>query len=164
MTIQELEQQVGIILNHLMVSSRKINLMKGMSIQFLIEDFGVIVCCINRMDYTQVGDAVSDEYEGWRKVFISTQDDLREAKYEIIWSLMRGGYMKWLRMTYPRQIRNVLIGVDNLGKRIIDERLRIWKDRPMHKFWIEDNKFVQQNGILQELARDPGFFDYMPEE
>lgn len=163
MEMQELEDRIGVILNHFFLAYKKINLMKGMSIQFLIEDFGVVVCCINRMDYTQVDSAISDEYAGWRKVFISTQDDLQEARYEILWALMRSGYMKWLRMTYPRQIKNVLMGTDTLGKRIIEERLRIWNDNPMFSYWINDNKYVLQNGILPELSRDPGFFDYMPE-
>jgi hypothetical protein len=72
--------------------------------------------------------------------------------------------MKWLRYTYPRQIRNVLLGHDNLGQSIIKERLRIWNDRAKFKYFIEDNKVALKNGVHTELTNDPSFFDYMPEE
>ena len=163
MEMQELEDRISVTLTHLFVSYKVVNVMRGMSVQFLIEDFGTIVCCINRLDYRQVQDKLATDYEGWRTVYVSTQDDLTEVRYEILWALMRSGYMKWLRMTYPQQMKNVLVGTENLGTRIIKERLRLWGDRPRNSFWIEDNEFVLANGILQEYSRDPGFFDYMPE-
>jgi hypothetical protein len=77
---------------------------------------------------------------------------------------MRGGYMKWLRTAYPRQMKNTLMGVDNLGNKILQERLRIWANRDKYKYLIADTKSVLNYGILRELAHDPGFFDHMPEE
>jgi hypothetical protein len=61
-------------------------------------------------------------------------------------------------------VKNVLMGPDNLGQRIIDERLRIWGDQPKYRFLVEDNKIVRINGLLREFTRDQGFFDYMPED
>lgn len=163
MEIQELEDRAEVMLRHFFVSFRKASLMRGMSIQFIIDDFGLIVCCINRMDYKQVDDSLATNFGDWRKVFIATTDDVNEKKYEVLWALMRGGYMRWMRINYPRQVRNILNGPDNLGHRIIEERLRIWGDKPKNSFWIEDNKDVLRVGILSELSRDPGFFDHMPE-
>jgi len=163
MEMQELEDRVGVMLTHLFVDYKIVNVMKGMSVQFIIEDFGTIVSCVNRLDYKQVQDKLTTDYNGWRVVYISTQDDLDEARYEVLWALMRSGYMRWLRMAYPRQMKNVLMGIDNLGARIIKERLRLWADKPRNSFWINENEYVLANGILQEYSRDPGFFDYMPE-
>jgi len=162
--MQALEDSVVIMLNQFRVTSRKTALAKGLSVQFVVEDFGLIVCCINRLDYTQVNSAVNEHFDGWRLVFISTKDDILEKKYEVLWGLMRGGYMKWLRYQLPRQVRSVLLGPDNLGNRIIEERLRIWNDKPKFKYLIEDNQVALRNGVLRELTNDPSFFDYMPEE
>jgi hypothetical protein len=163
-TMEDLETQIAIMLRHFFVANRKVVLMKGVSVQFIVKDFGLIVCGINRLDYAQVNDKIEDNYPGWRTIYISSQDNLAEKKLEILWSLMRGGYMKWLRLTYPRQMRSVLMGPDNLGTRIIEERLRIWDDRPKFAYYIQDNRDVLRNGILREYTQDPGFFDYMPEE
>lgn len=163
MDIQELEVQISIMLRHFFLSFKTASFMRGASIQLIVEDFGLVICCIDRLDYKQVDDHANTEYKGWRKVFVSTTDDLTEKRYEILWALMRGGYMRWLRSAHPRQIKNVLVGADNLGRKIIEERLRIWNGKPKFSFWIADNEFVLANGILSELARDPGFFDHMPE-
>lgn len=162
--IQELEENTAIMLSHFKVAIKKIALVRGSSVQFLVEDFGLIVCCIHRLDYGQISSAVHDKFPGWRLVFISVNDNIIEKRYEVLWALMRCGYMKWLRLTFPRQTKNILLGPDNLGQRIINERLRIWNDKPKFKYLIEDNKVALANGSRRELADDPGFFDYMPEE
>ena len=164
MLLSELETQVTIILNQLHVSSTKSNLLRGVASQFMVEDFGVLVCCINRMDYSQVNNVVIDHFKDWRPIYITTNDNLLEAKYKILWVLMRGGYMKWLRYTFPRQVKNVLNGPENLGQKIIEERLRLWAGKPKYKFLIEDNMGVLKSGVMRELTSDPSFFDYMPEE
>jgi hypothetical protein len=164
MNLTELEEHVSIMLNQLRVKYRKLSLMKGVSSQLIVDDFGLIICCINRVDYAQVNEAVSDQFKGWRAVFVTTNDNLSIKKNEVLWSLMRGGYMKWLRYTFPRQIKNVLNGPDDLGRKIIEERLRIWGEKPKYKFLVEDNREAFRSGILRELTNDPSFFDYMPEE
>lgn len=163
MDLTELEVHINTILNSFFLKFKKTNIIRGVSVQFIVEDFGIIVCGINRVDYAQVDDAINNQYAGWRVVYITTNDNILEKKYEVLWALMRGGYMRWLRFSFPRQVKNILIGQDNLGNRIIDERLRIWNDKPKFKFLIEENKFVKQNGLLREYNIDPGFFDYMPE-
>ena len=162
-TMQELEEDVALMLNQFRVSVRRTT-MKDTSVQFVVDDFGLIICCIDRLDYTQIDDIVSNKFEGWRAVFISTSDSMTEKRYEVLWALIRCGYMKWLRYSFPRQVKNVLAGHDNLGQRIIEERLRIWNDKPKFKYLIDDNKVALKNGVRLELSNDPSFFDFMPEE
>ncbi len=164
MQLSELEDHVAITLNQLHVTHKKMSVMRGSSTQFMVDDFGLVVCCINRVDYAQVNDAVVEQFKGWRTVYITTNDDITEMKYRILWALMRGGYMKWLRYNFPRQVKNTLNGTDNLAQLIIKERLRLWGDNPKYRFFVEDNKVALRNGILRELTSDPSFFDYMPEE
>ena len=164
MDLNELDDHIAIMLINFMVEFKKINLVRGISSQFIISDFGVIVCCINRADYSQVKDAIVGQFDHWRVVYITTNDNILEKKYDILWALIKSGYMKWLRYNYPRQVRNLLTGVENLGQRIIDERLRIWGNKPKYRFFVEDNKLVLRNGISRELTNDPSFFDYIPEE
>lgn len=164
MELMELEEHASIMLNNFRVKHRKINLVRGISSQLIVDDFGLIVCCINRVDYTQVNDAVTGQFKDWRTVFVTTNDNMIETKYLVLWSLMRGGYMKWLRYTYPRQLKGILNGPDDLGRRILEERLRIWADRPKYIYLANDNRVAFKNGIMRELTDDPSFFDYMPEE
>lgn len=165
MSIKNLEVDITIMLTQFRVQFRSFNITgKDRSIQFSVEDFGLIVCCIDRYDYVQIKDLMLDRFKGWRLCFVTIGDNMLEKRYQILWDLMRCGYMKWLRYTYPRAIKNVLVGPDNLGQKIIEERLRIWADRPKYKYLIEDNKVALKNGVSRELTNDPSFFDYMPEE
>lgn len=164
MELQELDIHIRVMLNTFMVSSKKVNMLKNLAVIFLIEDFGTIVCGINRTDYGQIDSVIEEQFKNWRRVYITTQEDVSKKRYDILWELMRGGYIKWLRTTYPRQIKNTLTGPDSLGNKILHERLRIWAEHPKYKYLIEDTKSVLKYGLLRELAHDPGFFDYMPEE
>ena len=164
MDLQEIESHIVIMLKTLLLNSKKISILKNVSIAFLIEDFGTIVCGINRTDYSQVEMILEEKFKGWRRVYITTQDDVVKKKYDVVWELMRGGYMKWLRTTYQRKLKNILIGVDDLGGKILKERLRIWAGRAKYRYLIEDTESVLKYGMFRELAHDPGFFDHMPEE
>lgn len=164
MDLGELESNISTMLNQFMLRFRKFTILKGVSTHFVVEDFGLIVCCINRVDYAQVSDSLNEQFKDYRFFYVTTNDNIMEIKYKILWDLMRSGYMKWLRYKFPRQVRNVINGPDNLGQKIIEERLRIWADRPKFRFLIEDNNAVLKTSILRELANDPSFFDYMPEE
>jgi hypothetical protein len=164
MDLKELEDYISIMLSQLRVTSKKLNLIRGISTQFVIEDFGLIICGINRIDYAQVNDTIIKNFPDWRIVYITTTDNVVEKKDEVLWNLMRCGYMKWLRYTFPRQVKSIINGPESLGQKIIKERLRIWANKPKYKFLVEDNKVALANGMLRELTTDPGFFDYMPEE
>jgi len=163
-SLSSLTADVRIMLRNFMAPFKEGILFKDIANIFVIEDFGLIVCCMNRADYLQAKDGVSTKFPNWRTTFVTTSDSLLESKYDILWELMRCGYMKWLRYTYPRQVKRVLVGPENLGNRIINERLRIWQDKPKFKYLIEDNKVALKNGVANELTRDPSFFDFMPSE
>ena len=164
MNLKELEDKISIMLTQFMVTFKKNSVLKGISSQFVVDDFGLIICCINRIDYAEINNAVTNQFKDWRVIYLTTNDSISDKRYEILWDLMRGGYMKWLRYSYPRQVRNILNGPENLGPRIIQERLRVWGDKPKFKYLVADNKVALKNGVLRELTEDPGFFDYMPEE
>jgi len=96
-TMYELEALLEANLRALRVEYRKEYLIKDISVQFVVEKFGVIVCGINRMDYKLVDTAVGDQYKGWRVVYVTTYDDMNEKRDEVLWTMMRGGYLTWLR-------------------------------------------------------------------
>lgn len=162
MTIQELETHIGIILNTLRLDFKKMAVMKEVSIQFIVEEFGTIVCGFNRADYTFVSKAIEQQFgPGWRVVYISTQDQLLEKKEELIWELMRGGYMTYIRRKYPRQFRG-LVTMQNYDKKIIKQRLKVWDGAPRYKFLIDENEAALREAATYILSVDPGFYDYMP--
>ena len=164
MILKELDDQLMIVLKHLRVEFNRRSILRGMAVEFVVSDFGLVVFGLSRSDYSIVNNYAEDHFKDWRVCYATTTSDLTEKRMEIIWNLMRGGYMKWLRYSFPRQVKNILNGPDNLGTLIIQERLRLWGDKPKHKFFIEDNQAVLRSGILRELTNDPSFFDFMPEE
>ena len=164
MDLKELEDYISIMLTQLRATFKKLNLIRGISVQFIIEEFGLIICGIDRTCYTQVNETIIKNFPDWRIVYITTNDNIAEKKDEVLWNLMRCGYMKWLRYTFPRQVKSIINGTENLGQKIIKERLRIWDNKPKYKFLVNDNKIALENGMLRELTNDPSFFDYMPEE
>lgn len=132
------------------------------SVQFVIEDYGTIINGIDGIDYSYVNGKVDKSFPGYRKIFVDIEDDQLEKKEEIIWALMSGGYMRWLRFTFQRQFNNLIV-MENFGNKIIDERLKRWNDKPMYIAYIDDNKEAKVNAASYILSIDPGFFDYMPE-
>lgn len=157
----ELEVGIETMLRALHVSFKKTVLIKDISMQFMIEDFGVMVCGINRMDYSEINEKVNTEFPGWRLVYITTGEDLAEMRFEVIWTLMQAGYMKWIRINFPREFKNLVIE-SGFGNRIIDERLKRWGGLPKYNFFIQDNISAKNTATNYILATEPSFFDYMP--
>jgi len=156
----ELESEIEIILRSLRVNFRKVNLVKNVSVQFICEDFGVIVNAINRSDYAYINKVTMENFPNYRYMYISTFDNLLEAKEEMVWTLMQSGYMKFIRVNFIRQFTELIL--DNFGNKIIDERLKRWGDQPKFKFFVEENKEARQLPVTMVLATDPAFFDMMP--
>ena len=92
-----LEANVHATLIALRVDYKKIELMKHIANLFLIDTFGVVVCTMYRKNYKLVDTALKEAYKGWRIVYIVVQDNFLEKKNEIVWKLMRSGYLRWLR-------------------------------------------------------------------
>lgn len=161
MSFRRVSYDVGVMLGALRVPFTTTSLIKNRTVQYIIDDFGVVVSVINRADYGIVDERIEEALKGHRKIFVTEGDNLDEKRYEVLWALMRSGYMKWLRMTYSSQFPT-LLETGNLGNLIIDERLFIWDNKPKYKFLIQDNLEAKKMGYRQILSRDPSFFDYMP--
>jgi len=161
MTMDDLENEIKIMLHSFRVDAKIDRVIKNISVQFVMELFGTIVCGVNRPDYKLVADQINQDYPGYRVVYIVTDDNMLEKKDEVLWALMRGGYIKWIRMKYSRVFNESIIR-GNLGNKIIDQRLRIWNGQPKYKFLIDDNEYARRNSASYILSLDPGFFDYMP--
>ena len=159
-TLELLDGEISITLQTLRVPFKKVNVVKQISTQFICEDFGVIVSIINRDDYTFVRDAVAAAYPNHRYVFVSTVDNLIEAKDDIIWALMQSGFMRYVRRNYSRQFNNLIL--EGFGQKIINERLRRWGDEPRYKYLIEENRKALTLPTNMIITDDPAFFDYMP--
>jgi len=156
----ELESDIEIVLRSLRVDFKKVYLVKDVSVQFVCEDFGVVVNAINRVDYFYINKVTLENFPNYRYIYISTFDDLLKAKEDIIWTLMQSGYMKFIRINFVRQFTELVM--NNFGNKIIDERLKRWGDQPKFKFFIEENKEARQLPVTMVLATDPAFFDMMP--
>lgn len=162
MILEELESEIKIMLYAYKVESKVYRLIKSVSVQFVVEQFGVIVCGINREDYKIITDQVNQDFPDYRVVYITGSDNMLEKKDDVLWELMKGGYIKWVRMNYPRTFNDSIVR-GNLGNKIINQRLKIWNDRPKYRFLIEDNEYAKVNSASFIFSIDPSFFDYMPE-
>jgi hypothetical protein len=163
-TMHELTARLEENLRALRVEYRKESLIKDISVQFIVEKFGVVVCGINRLDYKLIDTAIGDQYEGWRVVYATTYDDLNEKKDEILWAMMRSGYISWLRHHLTdSQFRNLMFD-HNYAHKIVDKRLELWGDSPKYRHLVEGDAFAKGQGRISEyLSKEPGYFDHMPE-
>jgi len=159
--IELLESEIDIMIHALKLKPTKYQMGQKVSVQFAIDDFGVVVCGIERSDYKSIADVVENKFDGWRIVYITTEDSMIEKKEDLIWELMRSGYMKWIRMKYPRDFNN-LITMSDFGNKIIQHRLKIWADRPKYRYMVEENKGALGFPSSFILSSDQSFFDYMP--
>ncbi len=160
----ELEAELGAILNALRVEYRKENLIKDISVQFVMHTFGVIACGINRADYRLVDTTINEQYGGWRVVYVTTNDDIVEKRDEINWTLMRRGYLMWVRHNHTDAQFKRLMFDGNFANKIINKRLKIWGDDPKYRYLAECDEFARGQGRISEyLAKEPGYFDNMPE-
>jgi len=161
MSLKRTTYDVGVLLGALRVPYTITSIIKDITTQYIVDQFGVVVSVMVPGDYGVVNEKLDTILKGYRKIFITEKDDLSEKRYDVVWELMRSGYMKWLRHTYKAQFP-VLIDTDNLGNRIIDERLRVWANKPMFTYYIQDNVEAKKAGFRQVLSQDQSFFDYMP--
>jgi hypothetical protein len=159
-SMEELEAEVIITLRTLRIPFKKATVVKNVSNQFISDDFGVVISVMDSSDYTFVKGAVSSAYPDYRYIFVSTQDSLLDIKDEIVWALMKGGFMRYVRINYPRQFTNLI--QEGFGNKIINERLKRWADKPKYKYLIEENNKAKQLPTSMIISNDPAFFDYMP--
>ena len=148
MILIDLDLEIQSILNTLKVGWKQGTYIKDVSIQYIIKDFGVVVYGFALSFGTEVKQTVDSKYKGWRHIHISSEEDLISAKEKLIWNLMRGGYIRYIREYYSSQFKNII--VEQLGE-------------PKFVFFIEENKQALTIPKSKILSYDPAFFDYMPE-
>jgi len=161
MDMVTLEQELDQMVRALKLRIKKTVLGRDSEIQYTVDDFCVFFCGIERMDYRSIDENLQNRFEGWRIVYVTTEDVMLVKKDEVIWELMRSGYMKWIRLNFPRDF-GYLMSMQNFGNKIIDHRLKIWADQPKYKFIIEDNMSARELPANYVLSTEPAFFDYMP--
>lgn len=160
--MDDLALEITSILEAFRLNFKKMSVVKDASIQFIVEQFGLIVCGLNRADYLMVSKAIEKQFgSGWRVVYVADGDSLLKKKEEILWDLMRSGYMRHIRYSYPRQFRE-LITMQNFDKKIIAQRLEVWNGQAKFKFLIEENQAALREASTYILSVDPGFYDHMP--
>jgi hypothetical protein len=164
MTLEQLEIEIEILLKTLKIQYKKVHHLKGVSTQFVCDDFGLIVLAIpDEQDVSYVQSYVANKLKDYRMTSITNLSNLSETRQNLIWSLMEGGFMKYIRINFPRQFGD-LMTMQNYGNKIIDERLRRWKNLPKHVFFINENISAKRTPTTMILSIEPGFFDYMPPE
>ncbi len=161
MSLRRTVTDVGAVLGALRVPYSIASVYKNITVQYIIGQFGVVISVINPTEYGVISSKVEETFVGYRYIYIATTDNISDKRYEIIWELMRSGYMNWIRNSYGAQFPNIL-ETDGLGNRIIEERLKVWNNQPKYSYLINTNIEAQQTSFRRVLAEDPAFFDYMP--
>lgn len=163
MTLDELETAIAVMLKAFRVNYKTDNLIKSISLQYVVHQFGVVVTGFLGSEYKIVSDSVAQAYPDFRRVYIAESDSLLEKKDEVLWDLMRGGYMCWLRANYQRDFKN-LMTMQEFGKKIINKRLEVWNNQARYRYFIDYNTAALRQPATYMLSIDPSFFDDMPEQ
>jgi len=101
--------------------------------------------------------------DSWRIVNIMPSDSLEEKRIEVIWELMRAGYMHYLRTEAPRTFKELIVN-KGWDKRIINKRLELYGDDPKYNYWRDLNQWALKESSTYILALEPGFFDFLLDE
>lgn len=124
-----------------------------------IDKFGIKIYCIRNFLQHELQEASLESSK--RTFIISTANDFQEKKDSFIWELMKSGYLRWFRMEYPRQFKDLIVN-QNFGNKIIKKRLELWDNKDKFKYFIEESKLYTAS-LGYVLTLDPSFFDVIPE-
>jgi hypothetical protein len=160
--LEVLLDEINITLSALWIPYKKVSLGSNFPDVFVIEVLGVVVVGIDPADYSYMLSKLVDKFTNYRYVFISTSETMYAKKDELIWDLMRSGYIRYIRTNYTRQFNNLI--QQNFGRKIITERLKVWGDNPKYKYLVDENKKCLDISAPYLVTIDPAFFDYMPEK
>jgi len=159
-----LEANLNATLIALQVEYKTMELIKNVANLFIIDTFGVVVCTMHRKDYKLINTALKKTYKGWRVIYIVVQDNFLEKKDEIIWELMRSGYLRWLRNNCSDSQFRKMMFEGGFANKIINERLKRYGDIPKYRYFKDCDVFAKGQGRISEyLSKEPAFFDFMPE-
>jgi len=119
--------------------------------KFTINMFGVIIL-FNSSEIANV--------DGWEVVYVDEDEHFESKRMDIIWTLMRSGYMCYLRMEYEPIFKDLLI---NRGwdRKIINKRLELWGDQAKYGWLVKLNTEALTQPTTFMLSSNPGFFDFL---
>lgn len=164
MSLEEIKNEIINFLKTLGIKEYELlSLGNGVAYQFVIEQFGTIFCIADVNDIGMVATSINDFFFNYRVVYITPSDELNTKQNDMLWELMRSGYMRWLRVVYPNKFRTAIVD-QRLGDRILRKRIELYKDEPRYKFLREDDQEALKMSSGYILSIEPGFFDFMPEE
>ncbi len=162
MTLDDLENNMAVMMKAFRVDYKLERLIKSITFQFIVPDFGLVATGMVASEYKIISDSVIQEYPDYRKIYIAHTDNFMEKKEDVLWALMRGGYIKWLRSQYQRDFKNLVV-MQEFGKKIINKRLEVWDGQTRYNYLIRYNEDAKVQPATYMLSIDPSFFDYMPE-
>lgn len=163
MTLEQLTKEMELMLKALRVPYKKMSVIKNISQQFICDMFGLIVSTTTDADIDYVKDAIISKMPNYRYYLITNLVNILEARHSLIWALAEGGYLYYVRSNFPRSF-NDLITMQDFGNKIIEERLKRWKNLPKYRFLIEENEKARRISSTMVMSTEPSFFDYMPEK
>ena len=99
------------------------------------------------------------ELDGWHIAWVHPDYSTAKAREAIIWSLVSGGYFHYLRNNYKRTFQSMIH--EGWDKKIIDERLRRFRDIPKYNYFRELNMDARKLAGPYVLSVDSGFYDAM---
>jgi len=162
-TFRDLEPDIEVMLNAFRLSYQPFFFTKHLPKCYLIQEFGIIVLGLGQAQKPEMEDKLKNKFPKHIHFYIYPSDKFSTKRYWLLWELMRGGYMIYLRTNYASYITKIL-QQDNLARRIIEERLRIWGESPKYHYLVNLNKEALAYNPAAVLSREPGFYDYMPEK
>ena len=160
-SLEELYTEIEILLSTFMVLYKRVPLGGNLSDVFEATEFGTVLVGIEPLDYSYTMQKLYDKYPGYRYIILTCDDSMLNKKDEILWELMRSGYIRYIRYKYQRQFNNMI--QQGLGRKIITERLKIWGKDPKYKYLVAENLRCLSVSAPYLVSQDPAFFDFMPE-
>ena len=140
---------------------KKVKVESSLPEAYIVEKFGIAVAGIERVEYTIMLNRVQSHFPGYNFVPITPEENMLEKKDEVLWELMRSGYIRHIRTAFPAQFKTLILEY-GLGRKIIKERLRIWGELPKYKYLVEENQKALASTETYIMTSDPAFYDFMP--
>lgn len=154
MDVDEILQIINVLLFQFNISYDKHDY--GDSSIFTVTQFGLKIVYLDGQLFD------NKILDGWHVVYIHPDYDVIKTKEKIVWGLVKGGYFHYLRNNYKKTFHH-MISQEGWGKRIIQERLRRYKELPKYVYFGELNKDALRTSETWVLSQDQGFFDFIEE-
>lgn len=126
----------------------------GDSSIFTIEKFGTKVVFMDGQEFSD------KELEGWNVGYVHPDYEIKKAVEKVFLALMRGGYIHYLRMNYPRTFKSIMT-FEGWDKIIRDRRKEIYSKYPKYNYWLELNQLADMVPTTEAIAKDPSIYDIL---